>query len=124
MRAPKPKKQLKLKMKNIILKIILIQFIGCVFLIQGIQNLYFYTQNEKFECYLKFFDKQKSECFQNLNLTKEVGEFISNIYLWFFYWLFNRNIYNWIDKLEKKKAYFKYSFNYNSIIFSFPIWFF
>ncbi|WP_188051754.1 hypothetical protein [Flavobacterium sp. GP15] len=96
-------------MKNIILKIILIQVIGCVFLIQGIQNLYFYTQNEKYECYLKFFDKQKSECFQKLNLTKEVGEFMSNIYLWFFYgfligifliglinWKRNRHILNTI----------------------------
>ncbi|MES2238916.1 MAG: hypothetical protein V4497_01525 [Bacteroidota bacterium] len=72
-------------MKNIIFKIILIQFIGCTFLIQGIQNIYLSTQNEKFECYLKLFDKKKSECFQKLNLTKEVGPFMSNIYLWFFY---------------------------------------
>ena len=86
-------------MKNIISKIILIQFIGCVFLIQGIQNLYFSTQNEKFECYLKIFDKQKSECFQKLNLTEEVGSFMSNIYLWFFYGyligIFIIGIINW-----------------------------
>jgi hypothetical protein len=90
------------KMNNINPKIILIQFIGCVFLIQGIQNIYFATQNEKYECYLKYFTKQKSDCFKNLNFIEAVGPFMSNIYLWFFYGfligVFLLGIINWKKK--------------------------
>ena len=42
-------------MTKINFKIILVQFIGCIFLIQGIQNLYFATQTEKFYCYIEYF---------------------------------------------------------------------
>ena len=86
-------------MKNIISKIILIQFIGCVFLIQGIQNLYFSTQNEKYECILKYYKKQKSDYSKILNLTNEAGLFVVTIFLWFFNWY----SLDWYNKLEKKR---------------------
>ena len=72
-------------MTKINLKIILTQFIGCIFLIQGIQNLYFATQTEKFYCYIKYFKNPKCECYQRMGLNGIVGEFMSDVYLWFFY---------------------------------------
>jgi hypothetical protein len=72
-------------MTKINFKIILIQFIGCIFLIQGIQNLYFATQTEKFYCYIEYFKNPKCECYQRLGLNGIVGEFMSDVYLWFFY---------------------------------------
>jgi hypothetical protein len=72
-------------MTKINFKIILVQFIGCIFLIQGIQNLYFATQTEKFYCYIEYFKNPKCKCFQRLGLNRIVGEFMSDIYLWFFY---------------------------------------
>ena len=72
-------------MDKINFKVILIQFIGCIFLIQGIQNLYFATQTEKFNCYIEYFKNPKCECYQRLGLSEIMGEFMSDIYLWFFY---------------------------------------
>jgi surface polysaccharide O-acyltransferase-like enzyme len=72
-------------MDKINFKLILIQFIGCIFLIQGIQNLYFATQTEKFNCYIEYFKNPKCECYQRLGLNEIMGEFMSDIYLWFFY---------------------------------------
>jgi len=72
-------------MSKINFKIILLQFIGCIFLIQGIQNIYFTTQIEKYYCYIEYFTNPKCECFKKLNLNGMSGEFISNIFLWFFY---------------------------------------
>ena len=72
-------------MDKINFKVILIQFIGCIFLIQGIQNLYFTTQTEKFNCYIEYFKNPKCECYHRLGLNEIVGEFMSDIYLWFFY---------------------------------------
>jgi hypothetical protein len=72
-------------MTKINFKIILVQFIGCIFLIQGIQNLYFATQTEKFYCYIEYFKNPKCQCYQRLGLNGIVGEFMSDVYLWFFY---------------------------------------
>ncbi len=72
-------------MTKINFKIIFIQFIGCIFLIQGIQNVYFATQTEKFYCYIEYFKNPKCECYQRLGLNGIVGEFMSDVYLWFFY---------------------------------------
>ena len=72
-------------MTKINIKIILVQFIGCIFLIQGIQNLYFATQTEKFYCYIEYFKNPKCECYQRLGLNEIGAEFMSNVYLWFFY---------------------------------------
>ena len=66
-------------------KIILVQFIGCIFLIQGIQNLYFATQTEKYNCFIEYLKNPKCECFQKLRLNEFGGEFMSEVYLWFFY---------------------------------------
>ena len=49
-------------MNKIIFKIILIQFIGCVFFIKGIQKLYLVIQNEKYNCFLESFDNPNCEC--------------------------------------------------------------
>ena len=72
-------------MTKINFKILLIQFIGCIFFIQGIQNLYFATQTEKFYCYIEYFKNPKCECYQKLGLNEIGAEFLSNVYLWFFY---------------------------------------
>ena len=80
-------------------KIILVQFIGCIFLIQGIQNLYFATQTEKYNCYIEYLKNPKCECFQKLRLNGFGGEFMSDVYLWFFYGfvigIFITSIINW-----------------------------
>jgi phosphoglycerol transferase MdoB-like AlkP superfamily enzyme len=94
-------------MGKINFKIILAQFIGCIFFIQGIQKLYFATQNEKYNCYIEYLKNLNCECFQKLHLNGFGGEFMSDIYLWFFYgfiigiiiifiinWKKNRNILN------------------------------
>ena len=72
-------------MDKINFKIILIQFIGCIFFIEGIQNLYFATQIEKYNCFIEYLKNPKCECFQRLHLNGFGGEFMSNVYLWFFY---------------------------------------
>jgi surface polysaccharide O-acyltransferase-like enzyme len=80
-------------------KIILVQFIGCIFFIQGIQNLYFATQTEKYNCYIEYLKNPKCECFQKLRLNGFGGEFMSDVYLWFFYGfvigIFITSIINW-----------------------------
>ena len=80
-------------------KIILVQFIGCIFLIQGIQNLYFATQTEKYNCFIEYLKNPKCECFQKLRLNGFGGEFMSDVYLWFFYGfvigIFITSIINW-----------------------------
>lgn len=72
-------------MSNINFKIIFVQFIGCTFFIQGIQNLYFATQIEKYNCYIEYFKNPNCECFEKLQLDEIASEFMSNVYLWFFY---------------------------------------
>lgn len=86
-------------MDKINFKIILIQFIGCIFFIEGIQNLYFATQIEKYNCFIEYLKNPKCECFQRLHLNGFGGEFMSNVYLWFFYGfvigVFMASIINW-----------------------------
>jgi len=78
-----------IEMNKIEIKTIIIQCIGIIFFIYGIQKLYLVSIAEKYDCYVSYFiDKdRKSECWQKLQLNEygSAGDFLSNIYLWFFY---------------------------------------
>jgi phosphoglycerol transferase MdoB-like AlkP superfamily enzyme len=111
-------------MTKINFKILLIQFIGCIFLIQGIQNLYFATQTEKYNCYIEYLKNTKCKCFQKLHLDGFGGEFMSDVYLWFFYGfiigIFVTCIINW----KKNRHPFNSILLFVLLFILFPIRFF
>ena len=73
-------------MKNINFKIILLQWFGIIFLIQGFLKLRFASKAEEYMCVVSYFEDKKSECWNQFILHyKSVGEFMSNIYIWAFY---------------------------------------
>ncbi|WP_320814292.1 hypothetical protein [Flavobacterium sp.] len=120
-------------MHQIKLKIIFIQFFGSIFLIQGIQNIYFSIQNNKFNCLIEYFENPKCECINELNLKNHIGDFMANVYLWFFYgflisilifgyinWKKNRHLFNTIITITLLFILFPLKFFRNEYIsFSF-----
>jgi hypothetical protein len=70
-------------MNKLNLKLILIQWFGIFFLIQGIQKIYIAFDAERFMCLLKY-DKY-SECWKNLNSTfTTLGDFLALRAYWTF----------------------------------------
>lgn len=105
-------------------KIILVQFIGCIFLIQGIQNLYFATQTEKYNCYVEYLKNPKCECFQKLRLNGFGGEFMSEVYLWFFYGFVIGIIISFIINWKKNRHPLNSVLLFVILFLLFPIHFF
>lgn len=90
-------------MNKIIFKIILIQFIGCVFFIKGIQKLYLVIQNEKYNCFLESFDNPNCECLDRLHLSENLAIFIGDCYAWFFYsFIFGMILIGLINRIKKR----------------------
>jgi hypothetical protein len=92
-------------MKKLNLGILLIQFLGMIFLINGIYQLRLYTAAEKVICIKNQFQFQKSENWDSLFPTNEdVLNFWPSIYIWIFFGLLIGIFYvaflNWKSKLS------------------------
>jgi hypothetical protein len=72
-------------MKKLNIRVVLIQFFGMIFLINGILQLRFYTVAEKLICAKNHFGDQKSEEWNRLFPTKEaIFNFWPSVYIWIF----------------------------------------
>jgi len=91
-------------MKNINIKVILFQWIGIVFFINGIQRLYLLFQDERYSCLYESINNPKNDCWEKLNLNENVGDIISSFLMWFFYaFIFGitiLSILNWRHKIH------------------------
>ncbi|MBP1224806.1 hypothetical protein [Flavobacterium sp. 1355] len=75
-------------MKKLNIKVVFIQVLGMIFLINGILQLRFFSVAEKVMCARKHFQGQKSEDWNRLFPTKDaVFNFWPNVYIWIFFGL-------------------------------------
>ncbi|UOK42149.1 MULTISPECIES: hypothetical protein [Flavobacterium] len=75
-------------MKNIDLKLALIQSLGIIFLIEGIERLYMFSQSEKYECVLAYLKDQNSDCWKKFESPYEtMGDFMVSGFVFGFYGL-------------------------------------
>ena len=90
-------------MKNINLNAILLQWIGIIFFINGIQRLYLFSQDEKYSCFIESIRNPKNNCWEKLNPSQSLGDYMSNFLLWFFYafilGIIILSILNWLKKI-------------------------
>lgn len=93
-------------MKKLVKKFILFEFLAAIFLIQGIQKLYFASQSSKFESYVLAFENPKSDYSRKLlDNTESFGDFIFYIEIWYVYGLIIATILiasiNWRIKISQ-----------------------
>lgn len=92
-------------MKKLDITVILIQFFGIIFLINGILQLRFYTVAEKVMYTNRYFQDQKSESFnRHFPTLEDYSNFWPNVYVWIFLGLLiGISIvcyFNWKNKLS------------------------
>ncbi|MBZ4036662.1 hypothetical protein K6T82_17970 [Flavobacterium sp. 17A] len=92
-------------MKKLNIGILLIQFLGMIFLINGVFQLRLYSVAEKVICIKNQFQFQKSENWDSLFPTNEdVINFWPSVYIWIFFALLIGIFYvaflNWKNKLS------------------------
>lgn len=92
-------------MKKINIGVLLIQFFGMIFLINGVLQLRLYSVAEKVICIKNYAHNQDSEYWNRLFPTKEdVISFWPNVYIWIFFGLvigiFLVTFLNWKNKLS------------------------
>lgn len=92
-------------MKKLNIRIILLQFFGMIFFINGILQLRLYSVSEKIICLKNHFPNQKLECCTQLFPKKEdVLSFWPGVYIWIFFALligvFLIAYFNWKNKLS------------------------
>lgn len=92
-------------MKKLDITVILIQFFGIIFLINGILQLRFYTVAEKVIYTNRYFQDQKSESFnRHFPTLEDYSNFWPNVYVWIFLGLLIGIsvvcYFNWKNKLS------------------------
>ncbi|KAF2330169.1 hypothetical protein [Flavobacterium daemonense] len=98
-------------MKKLNIRVLLLQFFGMIFLINGILQLRFYTVAEKIICAKNHFEDQKSSQWNRLFPNKEeVLSFWPSVYIWIFFGLvmgiFIVVYLNWKSKLSPLNSIF------------------
>lgn len=92
-------------MKKLNIRIILLQFFGMIFFINGILQLRLYSVTEKVICLKEHFPNQKLKCCAQLFPTKEdILSFWPGVYIWIFAALLIGvlfiSFFNWKNKLS------------------------
>ncbi|WP_125722658.1 hypothetical protein [Flavobacterium ustbae] len=92
-------------MKKLNIGVLIIQFLGMIFLINGIFQLRLYTVSEKVMCIIDYYYHRKIEsCSQFFSNEAEILNFLPSIYIWIFFGLiFGISIVtflNWKKKLS------------------------
>lgn len=92
-------------MEKLNIRIILIQSLGVIFLINGIFQLKIFSVAEKYACAILYFQNQKSECWDRLFPNNEsFSQFLSNVLLWKFLGLLIGVVFisflNWKNKIS------------------------